>query len=151
VHFAGVDSPIPERLATDEFVLRPIVAADVALDYAAVMDSKEYLRPWEQTGWPPDARSYTESHVAPVDGDSWETVGVLVNFWVRTSRLASGVDERLLAALCAWLARDWRLGRALIVTNRQVAQQVELLERAGLRPRFTIDRPTYAAPYLAYG
>lgn len=28
---------------TDEFILRPIVASDVELDYAAVMESKEYL------------------------------------------------------------------------------------------------------------
>jgi len=45
---------IPDRLVTDEFILRPILASDVALDYAAVMESTEFLRPWEQTGWPAD-------------------------------------------------------------------------------------------------
>ncbi len=48
--FTDLESAIPERLATQEFILRPLVAADVELDYAAVMESKEQLRPWEQTG-----------------------------------------------------------------------------------------------------
>ena len=44
----------PAELRTDEFLLRPILASDAELDYEAVMESKEYLRPWEQTGWPAD-------------------------------------------------------------------------------------------------
>ncbi|RIQ32164.1 GNAT family N-acetyltransferase [Jiangella rhizosphaerae] len=43
-----------DGLTTDEFVLRPITVADVELDYAAVMESREYLRTWEQSGWPAD-------------------------------------------------------------------------------------------------
>jgi hypothetical protein len=46
------DGSAPEGLATDDFILRPIRAADAALDYAAVMESRDYLRGWEQTGWP---------------------------------------------------------------------------------------------------
>lgn len=30
------------------------MAADAELDYAAVMESRTYLRGWEQTGWPED-------------------------------------------------------------------------------------------------
>jgi len=41
-------------LVTDGFILRPIVADDDALDFAAVMESKDFLRGWEQTGWPED-------------------------------------------------------------------------------------------------
>ena len=52
--FATMSNGVPEGLATDDFVLRPIVAADAELDYAAVMESREYLRGWEQTGWPED-------------------------------------------------------------------------------------------------
>jgi len=187
---------LPVRLVTEEFVLRPIVAADVELDYAAVMESKEYLRPWEQTGWPaddftleddredvemlerrhdarqaftwtmmnpdetecwgcvylmpPDARSYRESRIVPIGDARWEDYGGLVNFWVRTSRLDSGVDERLLSAVRSWLAEHARLGRLLYVTNEQVTQQVRLIERTGLRLRFRIDKPTQSGAYLAY-
>ena len=48
---------------------------------------------------PPDARHYREATITPVGDARWETYGALVNFWVRTFRLASGLDERLLAAL----------------------------------------------------
>jgi len=41
-------------LRTDEFFLRPITAADAAIDHAAVMETREYLRLWEQSTWPAD-------------------------------------------------------------------------------------------------
>lgn len=44
----------PAELRTAEFLLRPIRASDAELDYEAVMESKEFLRLWEQTGWPED-------------------------------------------------------------------------------------------------
>jgi hypothetical protein len=44
----------PEELRTDEFLLRPIRASDAELDYEAVMESKEFLRQWEQSSWPAD-------------------------------------------------------------------------------------------------
>ncbi|WP_417216211.1 N-acetyltransferase [Arthrobacter sp.] len=45
---------IPAGLRTAEFVLRPITADDAALDHAAVMESRSYLRLWEQSSWPED-------------------------------------------------------------------------------------------------
>lgn len=52
--FEKVELTVPQRLVTNFFVLRPIVEADAELDYAAVVESKEFLRGWEQTGWPAD-------------------------------------------------------------------------------------------------
>lgn len=52
--FGDKNSTIPDRLVTDEFLIRPLVATDVELDYAAVMESKEILRKWEQSSWPED-------------------------------------------------------------------------------------------------
>jgi hypothetical protein len=34
--------------------LRPILASDAELDYDAVMESREFLRKWEQSPWPED-------------------------------------------------------------------------------------------------
>jgi hypothetical protein len=48
------DFQAPEELRTDEFLLRPIRAFDAELDYEAVMESKEFLRQWEQSSWPED-------------------------------------------------------------------------------------------------
>ena len=53
MYFKDIDF-VSEGLTTDDLVLRPIVAADAELDYAAVMESREHLRKWEQTSWPAD-------------------------------------------------------------------------------------------------
>ena len=45
---------IPNGLVTDTFLIRPLSTTDVELDYAAVMESKEFLRKWEQSSWPAD-------------------------------------------------------------------------------------------------
>lgn len=52
--FKQMEAELPEGLVTDDFVLRPIRAADAEADYAAVMESREYLRAWEQSSWPED-------------------------------------------------------------------------------------------------
>jgi len=48
------DAPVPTELSTDEFILRPLRATDVALDYDAVMASKEMLRVRMGGTWPRD-------------------------------------------------------------------------------------------------
>lgn len=45
---------IPDGIVTDEFLIRPLLATDVELDYAAVMESKAFLRKWDQSSWPED-------------------------------------------------------------------------------------------------
>jgi hypothetical protein len=52
--FDNDDFQAPEKLRTDEFLLRPIRASDAELDYEAVMESKAFLRQWEQSSWPAD-------------------------------------------------------------------------------------------------
>lgn len=52
--FSELRTDPPQGLTTDEFVLRPITVADTELDYEAVMESRDYLRAWEQSTWPAD-------------------------------------------------------------------------------------------------
>ena len=52
--FGNENITIPAGLVTNEFLIRPLLATDVELDYAAVMESKEILRKWEQSSWPED-------------------------------------------------------------------------------------------------
>lgn len=52
--FENLQFGVPDGLKTDDFILRPIVAGDAEMDYAAVMESREYLRTWEQSTWPAD-------------------------------------------------------------------------------------------------
>jgi hypothetical protein len=54
VPFAGSGEPVPAKLKTEYFVLRPIVVDDTELDYAAVMETREHLRLWRQSTWPED-------------------------------------------------------------------------------------------------
>lgn len=52
--FNNDDFHVPAELRTDEFLLRPILASDAKRDYEAVMESREFLRQWEQSSWPED-------------------------------------------------------------------------------------------------
>ncbi|MFC4334722.1 N-acetyltransferase [Salininema proteolyticum] len=52
--FTDLQIDIPQGLSTDEFVLRPITTGDAEMDYEAVMESRDYLRKWEQSTWPED-------------------------------------------------------------------------------------------------
>ena len=52
--FIPPGASIPELLDAKEFRLRPLRVSDVELDYAALMESKELLRRWSQSGWPAD-------------------------------------------------------------------------------------------------
>ena len=192
----NADFHVPAELRTDEFLLRPIREADAALDYEAVMASREYLRPWEGTSWPADdftleanradaeklerwhvagerftytvldptetqclgcvyiaptgAPLFARQQIAALDGARWSAYAVAVHFWIRTSRLADGLDRRLLDALGPWLATDWQIAHHLIITNEQVAQQVALIERTGRRLSFRLMTPKQRGDSLAY-
>ena len=52
--FELLPTQVPGGFETAEFLLRPIRADDAALDHAAVMESRELLRIWEQSTWPED-------------------------------------------------------------------------------------------------
>jgi hypothetical protein len=54
VPFPEPGDPVPHGLRTEEFLLRPISAGDAERDHAAVMETREYLRLWEQSAWPAD-------------------------------------------------------------------------------------------------
>lgn len=48
----SLTEPGDAGLRTAEFVLRPITAEDAAADHAAVMETRDLLLGWEQSGWP---------------------------------------------------------------------------------------------------
>lgn len=52
--FSELEISAPAGAQTREFVLRPLLASDAELDYEAVMESREFLRKWEQSSWPED-------------------------------------------------------------------------------------------------
>lgn len=189
--------PVPIQLRTAEFVLRPITEEDAERDHAAVMESRDYLRLWEQSSWPDDdftveadredlaglearhaeGRAFTftvldpdgdeclgcvyvfppgatflaKSTVTPLGPERWADLDVVAYFWVRRSRMGTGMDERLLDALRNWFAQEWAVHSFVFVTNEQFVQQVELLRGAGLRLRFELREPGKAGTFLAFG
>lgn len=191
------DGPVPTGLTTAEFVLRPIVADDAEKDHAALMDTREELRLWEQSTWPEDdftveanredlqkleerhadrrAFTYTvltpdgeecvgcvylfptgasflaKSTVTAVGEDAWEDVDVVVYFWTRRAQTEKGMDERLLAAVRAWFRDEWKVGRAVFVTNEQFTQQVDMIRRTDLTLRFELVEPGTPGTYLVFG
>lgn len=195
--FTHPAQPVPARLETEDFVLRPITAADAELDHAAVMETRQALRLWEQSTWPADdftveqnradladlerrhaehrAFTYTvldhagaeclgcvylfpttatflaRSTVTPLGQDRWEEVDAVTYFWVRESRMQSGLDARLLAAIRTWLEDEWGFERAVYVTSELFEHQVELLERTDLTVRFQLLEPGKPARYLVFG
>ena len=52
---------VPKALKTEDFRLRPIRGADARLDYEAIMESREFLRLWEQSTWPEDGFTEEEN------------------------------------------------------------------------------------------
>lgn len=189
--------PVPAELRTAEFVLRPIVAGDADRDYAAVMETREYLRLWRQSTWPEDdftveenrrdlveceerhlagraftytvldpggteclgcvyvfttgARFLARATVTPVGDDEWADVEAVVFFWARLSRMETGMDGRLLAALRTWFAEEWKLARTVYATSEPFTQQVDLLRRTGMTVRFELREPDKAGKRLVFG
>ncbi|MEZ5338212.1 MAG: N-acetyltransferase [bacterium] len=59
--FNDEQAAIPEGIRTADFLIRPLLAADARLDYAAVMESRDFLRSWDQSGWPEDGFSLADN------------------------------------------------------------------------------------------
>lgn len=56
-----VSENIPEGFRTKHYSIKPSHPSDNARDYAAVMDSKAYLRLWSDSSWPEDNFSPEEN------------------------------------------------------------------------------------------
>lgn len=184
-----------DGLRTDEFLLRPIVEADAESDHEAVMESREFLRVWEQSTWPEDdftvesnredmvkmeqrhldnyaygytmqtpdestclgcvyvmpadAKGYAGATAEEVGSMAWSDCRATVAFWVRASRIADGLDARLLDELVRWFTDDWEIDGVVFTTTATFEQQVALIESAGLAQQFILHTGD-PAPTLAY-
>lgn len=101
--------------------------------------------------FPTHATFLTRATVTPLGDDAWTDVQAVVYFWARRSRMETGLDARLLAALRTWFAETWTLERTVFVTNEQFTQQVDLIESTDLTRRFELVEPGKAGAYLVYG
>lgn len=194
--FGNEKATIPDGLVTDEFLIRPLSETDVELDYAAVMESKEYLRKWEQANWPADdftladnlkdlqrherehihresftftvmnpteteclgclyifpltARWLSKAEVTPMGDAVLADYEAVISFWIRQSRLAEGMERRLLDVVRPWFEQEWTFDGLLYFTNEAVEKQVAMFEAAGLQLRFEVKLPKQSAKSLMY-
>lgn len=135
--FVPDDFAVPAGLATAEFLLRMLTVDDVVKDYDAVMSSVAHLRSvWPDGTWPEGLtlrqnlvdlgwhekefqlrQSFAYTVLSPaqdrvlgcvyIDPSRKAGVDAAVFLWARQSELASGLEDRLHAAVRDWLARDW--------------------------------------------
>jgi hypothetical protein len=101
--------------------------------------------------FPPTATFLAKSTVTSVGGDAWADLDAVVYFWARKSRMATGLDERLLTALRAWFDSEWGFERTVYVTNEQFEQQAHLIGRTDLNLKFELLEPGKPGKYLVFG
>lgn len=137
VPFVPPDFQIPKTLETAEFRLRMLTVHDVIKDYEAVMTSTAHLRQLYPDGkWPEgltleqnlielgwhqhEFQRRTSFAYTVVTRSEHQVLGCVyinptskrdydayVHLWARESELASGLEQRLLAAVKDWLANEW--------------------------------------------
>jgi hypothetical protein len=137
VPFVPPGFPVPATLETGEFRLRMLTVHDVIKDYDAVMSSVDHCKTvWPGGKWPDGLtleqnlvdlgwhqkefqtrRSFAYTVVTPSESMVVGCVYIVptrkrghdaeVYLWARQSELAGGLEDRLHAAVKAWLATDW--------------------------------------------
>ena len=134
--FVPKDFVVPKTLETDEFRLRMLTVHDVVKDYDAVMSSVAHCRTIWGGKWPEGLtleqnlidlgwhqkefqtrRSFAYTVVHPSESAVLGCVYLLptqkrgfdaeVYLWARQSALASGLEDRLHAAVTDWVASSW--------------------------------------------
>ena len=101
--------------------------------------------------FPTSAAFLAKSTVVPLGEDTWTDVEAVVFFWVRLSQMELGMDERLLSALRAWFRDEWKLDKTVYVTSEQFIQQVDLLARTDLKPKFELLEPGKPRKRVVFG
>jgi len=101
--------------------------------------------------FPTTATFLAKSTVTPVSDDYWSEVEAVIYFWVRLSQMERGLDGRLLDALRAWFDTEWKVTRAVYVTNEQFRHQVDVIGRTDLVLKFELLEPDKPGKYLVFG
>ncbi|MFO7548197.1 MAG: GNAT family protein [Acidimicrobiia bacterium] len=98
-------SSAPATTTIDEFFLEPLTTDHVELDYAAVMDTREWLREWSGSTWPADDFTVDENREDLARHQREHEEGVAFTFTVLRS-------DRSECLGCVYLADTDRLAEA---------------------------------------
>ena len=86
-----------------------------------------------------------------IDTTAIENCEAIVTFWVRSSRLADHLDQRILRALIPWFDQEWAFSRVVFGTTSKVEHQVHNFNVSGLQQLYAIDVPKKEGRELIYG
>lgn len=70
----------------------------------------------------------------------------VVTFWVRQSRLADSLDQRLLQTLTSWFRTDWSFSRVTFLAKKAQQRQIRLFEQLGMTPLYTLPNAKIYLP-----
>jgi hypothetical protein len=186
--FYPVNAVVPETLRKEEFLVRPLRATDVELDYDAVMTSRAELLLRSDGRWPREGFTLEENladlvrheqehhdrvaftytvmnlteteclgclYINPLKG-LLQRVGITaehipddsayVTFWVRQSRLADNLDERLLQALISWFQAEWAFSQVAFLARKVQTRQIQLFEEMGMQLQYTLPKSVVYLP-----
>ena len=104
--FYPPDRPVPATLLTDAFLLEPLTPVHTALDHAALMESKQFLRRWSGSPWPADDFSLADNRADLAEHDEEHRRRVAFTYTVLApdrSRCLGCVYIKPLAALAGGL------------------------------------------------
>lgn len=88
--------------------------------------------------FPTDVSWLADTEVAGVGDSDWSDYDAVVQFWIRTSRLAEGVDRKLVAAMQSWLTNEWPFTGHVLMTSEPLDQQIGTIKGAGLELKFRL-------------
>jgi len=71
-------------------------------------------------------------------------------FWLRSSRLADGLEAHVLHHLIDWLKNEWSFRHALLVVRESATRQVALFKTVGLREAFRVAHPIDGPEFLFF-
>jgi hypothetical protein len=87
----------------------------------------------------------------PVGDTNWANYEAVILFWIRQSRLAEGMERKLLDILRPWFEQEWTFDGHLFLTNEQFEQQLSMFEGAGLHLQVKVKQPKQPGEFRAYG
>lgn len=146
---------VPERIVTDQFLIRSITIHDVLKDLDAVMSSREHLwaRFGEEWGWPTDELSIEQNLIdlgwhqkefqlrssfdyAVMSLDESRLLGCIyidpaeedhvdaeIAYWIRSSELASGLEEELGIFVQNWISQTWPFDHVVYPYNEPKSEK----------------------------
>ncbi|MCA9929940.1 MAG: hypothetical protein KC419_15760 [Anaerolineales bacterium] len=86
-----------------------------------------------------------EPHITATNRDS------STRFWIKTPRLAEGMDVELLDTLHQWVNTTWQFNQHTFHVRAAHKQQVALLENSRLTRRFVLNLPDRGGLFYFYG